>query len=93
MQATIESVYISVSNTAEWMHQFANQKCCDIEVSVGAHAWLSLGYQWTIFNCLITYLEKWLLSLLVLTVLLLLLVVLLINWNFHLSGRSMMFSM
>ena len=52
-----------------------------------------LGYRHTIWGCLLTCRENWLLSLLAHALLLLLLVLLLSAWNFHLSERSRMLSM
>lgn len=33
-----------ISKTAEWMRQYANRKRRDVEISVGAHAWLSTDH-------------------------------------------------
>ena len=40
----IESVWIGILKTSEWMRQYKNKKGYNIEILVDAHAWLSIDY-------------------------------------------------
>ena len=40
----IKSVWVCVSKTVEWIHQYASWKYCNTDILVGAHAWLLMNH-------------------------------------------------